>query len=116
VTDVRRGESLFDLDLTAEVCPKPFPPFTSLYHSSLILQSCVDEGVRVDGSNLSGVSAVCTWEDKEGHSASGGLMPAVHGMAESLPAAVELLRTISLEQVHLKFNLEAARLLPLAIR
>lgn len=30
VTDVRRGESLFDLDLTAEVCPTPFPP---LHHS-----------------------------------------------------------------------------------
>lgn len=32
------------------------------------------------------------------------------------PTSGELLRTASLEQVQLKFNVEAARLLPLAIR
>lgn len=43
VTDMRRGESMFDLDLN--------------------VQEAVDKGIEVDGSNLSGVSARCTWSE-----------------------------------------------------
>ncbi|XP_077992002.1 suppressor of fused homolog [Glandiceps talaboti] len=43
VTDMRRGESIFEID-----------PH---------LQELVDHGIEADGSNLSGVSAKCSWED-----------------------------------------------------
>ncbi|XP_070540904.1 suppressor of fused homolog [Ptychodera flava] len=43
VTDMRRGESIFDID-----------PH---------LQEMVDRGIETDGSNLSGVSAKCSWQD-----------------------------------------------------
>nr|XP_002129739.1 suppressor of fused homolog [Ciona intestinalis] len=41
VTDMRRGETIFEIDPS--------------------LQESVDEGIRQNGSNLSGVSAKCTW-------------------------------------------------------
>ena len=72
----------------------------------------------MDGSDLSGVSAVCSWEDKEGHPA-----PSLGGKANSPMSndrgsmtELELTRTTVLDSVHLKFNMEAALLLPLAIR
>ncbi|CAK8681568.1 unnamed protein product [Clavelina lepadiformis] len=43
VIDMRRGETIFELDPS--------------------LQDRVDEGIRTSGSNLSGVSAKCTWEE-----------------------------------------------------
>uniref|UniRef100_A0AAY4E2H7 Suppressor of fused homolog n=1 Tax=Denticeps clupeoides TaxID=299321 RepID=A0AAY4E2H7_9TELE len=43
ITDMRRGETVFDID-----------PH---------LQDSIDKGVETDGSNLSGVSAKCSWED-----------------------------------------------------
>lgn len=76
----------------------------------------MDEGIHVDGSNLSGVSAVCTWEDRECQSPSSDTTPTTLTMEVADPTSGELLRTASLEQVQLKFNVEAARLLPLAIR
>lgn len=44
VTDMRRGESIFEID------PE--------------LQEAVDDGIATEGSNLSGVSAKCTWSEK----------------------------------------------------
>ncbi|XP_026792887.1 suppressor of fused homolog isoform X2 [Pangasianodon hypophthalmus] len=43
ITDMRRGETIFDID-----------PH---------LQERVDKGIETDGSNLSGVSAKCAWDD-----------------------------------------------------
>ncbi|XP_033883294.1 suppressor of fused homolog isoform X3 [Acipenser ruthenus] len=43
ITDMRRGETIFEID-----------PH---------LQERVDKGIETDGSNLSGVSAKCAWED-----------------------------------------------------
>lgn len=76
----------------------------------------MDEGIRLDGSNLSGVSAVCTWEDRDSQSPSSDTTPTTLTMEVADPTSGELLRTASLEQVLLRFNVEAARLLPLAIR
>lgn len=44
ITDMRRGETIFELDST--------------------VQEAVDRGVETDGSNLSGVSAKCSWQEK----------------------------------------------------
>jgi suppressor of fused-like protein len=43
ITDMRRGESMFELDLAA--------------------QEEVERGIETEGSNLSGVSARCSWAD-----------------------------------------------------
>lgn len=45
VTDMRRGESMFELDLNA--------------------QEIVERGIESEGSNLSGVSARCSWVEKD---------------------------------------------------
>lgn len=83
VTDMRRGESLFEAVPGARVL--------------------VDEGVESEGSLLSGVSALCWWEDGQGCG---------HGAyVES-----ELCEAVTLDKVHLKFNKKALQLLPLAIR
>ncbi|MBN3284624.1 SUFU protein, partial [Polyodon spathula] len=44
ITDMRRGETIFEIDPHLQVRP-------------------VDKGMETDGSNLSGVSAKCAWED-----------------------------------------------------
>uniref|UniRef100_A0A671PE90 Suppressor of fused homolog n=1 Tax=Sinocyclocheilus anshuiensis TaxID=1608454 RepID=A0A671PE90_9TELE len=44
ITDMRRGENLFDIDPHLQ-------------------QERVDKGIETDGSNLSGVSAKCAWDD-----------------------------------------------------
>jgi len=44
ITDMRRGETIFEID------PE--------------IQDAVDDGIAVEGSNLSGVSAKCSWNDK----------------------------------------------------
>jgi hypothetical protein len=46
VTDMRRGESIFELD----------PSF----------QQAVEDGLHRDGSDLTGVSGSCSWEDVDG--------------------------------------------------
>eukprot|EP00731_Ephydatia_muelleri_P009014 Em0004g1352a len=102
VTNMRRGESLFDVDINAD--------------------RMVQEGVRREGSNLSGVSAMCAWEDADGRPGTGlvntdldalgnGLLQPHQGAAE-----IELMSIRPLEYVHIKLNLEAANVLPLAIQ
>lgn len=89
----------------------------------------LDKGIAEDGSNLSGVSAVCSWEDGAGRKAAGaailanGVEPAVTGVPnlvgnaeEAGPVVLELLRTQTLDSVHLCFNLESGRLILLALR
>uniref|UniRef100_A0A9J8CJ30 Suppressor of fused homolog n=1 Tax=Cyprinus carpio carpio TaxID=630221 RepID=A0A9J8CJ30_CYPCA len=44
ITDMRRGETIFDIDPHMQ-------------------QERVDKGIETDGSNLSGVSAKCAWDD-----------------------------------------------------
>ena len=74
---------------------------------------------------MSGVSAVCSWEDQlgrpgsafiPGHMTNGDDYVTPADQSESGLAAAELLHTVTLEKVHIKFNLEVANLLPLAIR
>lgn len=45
MTDMRRGESMLELDLNA--------------------QDIVERGIETEGSNLSGVSARCSWVEKD---------------------------------------------------
>ena len=87
------------------------------------------KGISEEGSSLSGVSAVCSWEDGLGRKAAGTIITDLPGM-EGVPAVVEgvahgethgntvieLLRTLTLEEVNLIFNLEAAKLLLLALK
>ncbi len=82
MTDMRRGESLF------EVKPEA--------------RGLVEEGVATEGSQLSGVSALCGWE----HDA-----PAIYSIVEQ-----ELVQSVPIQNVHLQFNMEALQLWPLAIR
>ncbi|KAI8777236.1 suppressor of fused [Biomphalaria glabrata] len=158
VTDMRRGETIFELD-----------PH---------LKERLDQGIEQEGSNLSGVSAWCSWDEPgESHSSdseddkenkkdryedelereearrSGNEsdrraishydqeqikatlkkgLSSTHlnvkddsqsqSRKESFDSTVssegptELIRTRSLDSVHLKFNLEAGSLLPLALR
>jgi len=158
VTDMRRGETIFELD------PQ--------------LKDRVDQGIEQEGSNLSGVSAKCSWDepgDHDRHSSDdeekesrkdkeeekldrhhrrgsvdvdrrilsdyeseqikttlkkgltntlsvGKHDSEIQSRKESFDSTVssegptELIRTRSLETIHLKFNLEAGSLLPLAFR
>ncbi|KAL8598341.1 hypothetical protein ACOMHN_047662 [Nucella lapillus] len=159
VTDMRRGETIFELD-----------PH---------LQDRVEQGIEQEGSNLSGVSSRCSWdepgendsrsiysdEDKENNRTRNrtdshdsdrrlitdseseqikttlkkGLSSTTTNVqsndgndneherqrqsrkesfdsATSSEGPTELIRTRTLEAVHLKFNLEAGSLLPLALR
>jgi len=161
VTDMRRGETIFEVD------PE--------------LQEAVDDGIATEGSNLSGVSAKCSWNEKptvektspcgddsdegdsgksgnelnennidainkrnEDTSGQNGLSP-VQKTSQSrtsrhssmsvshdhatqsgsrmsfvsetgAPEPGELIQTKFLNSLHLKFNLEAGNLLPLAFR
>lgn len=128
---MRRGESIFELDLNA--------------HEE------VERGFELEGSNLSGVSARCSWveqdpsrldiaylkektdEHEDGkvkspfHQTLQGINLQVYscGLSSQLNKSLgnrgilesaELLHIKKLEGVHLIFNLEAGSLLPLAIR
>ena len=79
----------------------------------------------MDGSHLSGVSAVCCWEDHlgrpgsafiPGHMTNGDSHVTPADQLESGLDAAELMHIITLDKVNVKFNVEAASLLPLAIR
>eukprot|EP00118_Oscarella_pearsei_P002416 m.10502 g.10502 ORF g.10502 m.10502 type:complete len:439 (+) comp22380_c0_seq2:111-1427(+) len=133
VTDMRRGESVFELDPT--------------------FQDAVDEGISREGSDLTGVSSICSWEDANGvvgvndllvdplfmqltHITPSGLtaIPELRSpVAAQVPRAsdtshenavpspgldtpAELMRTRTLDFVHLKFTIEAGSLLPLALK
>lgn len=85
------------------------------------------KGISQDGSSLSGVSAICSWEDGLGRKAAGtiitdlpgmeGVPPTVGGVAHGeVDMTIELLRTQTLDQVNLLFNLEAAKLVLLALK
>jgi len=128
VTDMRRGESMFELDLNAS--------------------SILEAGIQTDGSNLSGVTATCSWIDTsinqeddvenlegQGHDGSElfkkqptslGRKPntfpfmthcenAYKNYDCDLKVSPELTEAVNVEAVHLTFNYEAGCLLPLAI-
>lgn len=87
------------------------------------LQTHLSEGIAKDGSNLSGVSAVCSWEDEKGRRGGGAvvadlpsLLTAVGGTPSQDGGELELLRTTTLDKVHLTFNQESGRLILLALR
>nr|4KMD_A Chain A, Sufu [Homo sapiens] len=92
ITDMRRGETIFEID-----------PH---------LQERVDKGIETDGSNLSGVSAKCAWDDLSRPPEDDSLE------SDSSTAIIphELIRTRQLESVHLKFNQESGALIPLCLR
>lgn len=136
ITDMRRGESIFELDISAH--------------------EIVERGVELEGSNLSGVSARCSWGEQIDWSSSkqykekmssearltddierirsnnhkdrnfthnqGTLSPTSLSRVDNInynsdmTESSELLSVKKLEGVHLIFNLEAGSLLPLAIR
>ncbi|KAF2887190.1 hypothetical protein ILUMI_18983 [Ignelater luminosus] len=136
ITDMRRGESMFELDPSA--------------HEE------VERGFELEGSNLSGVSARCSWAEQDSTkldlstltnkinveslsrmeglheqvkpSVSAGLQSTneqecsanyrIDDLRDrmSILESTELLHIKKLEALHLIFNLEAGSLLPLAIR
>ncbi|XP_003382357.1 PREDICTED: suppressor of fused homolog [Amphimedon queenslandica] len=108
ITNMRRGESLFEMDSD----------------NYALLQ----KGITEEGSCLSGVSAVCSWEDGAGRKAGGAIVTDLPGMGPSISVVgsvaphgaeggttMELLRTQCLNYVELSFNFEAAKLLFLAL-
>lgn len=87
------------------------------------------KGIAEDGSTLSGVSAVCSWEDGMGRKAAGAIVTDLPGMGPGVAmvggvahgggggdTTMELLRTQTLDCVDLLFNFEAAKLIFLALR
>ena len=89
----------------------------------------MDEGVCREGSNLSGVSGVCSWEDADGVVGIGIMADSNLAHAPPLPevhqlppadddgcVAAELIRTRTLDFVHIKFNKESGSLLPLVLK
>jgi len=84
--------------------------------------------VYQDGSNLSGVSGVCSWEDADGIVGIGNVpdsslapapLPEVHQLPPAEDngcVAAELIRTRTLDFIHIKFNKESGLLLPLVLR
>lgn len=135
ITDMRRGESIFELEPNA--------------HEE------VERGFELEGSNLSGVSARCSWADQdfsnsclmkekrddgnniseeENEQMKSAFQKSIYSNNNDRLASTssyknddgkenstmlestELLHVKKLEGVHLVFNLEAGSLLPLAIR
>ncbi|XP_065156532.1 suppressor of fused homolog [Atheta coriaria] len=120
VTDMRRGESIFELDPNA--------------HEEL------ERGFELEGSNLSGVSARCSWSDgrekrkdgriteEESEQIKTALQKGLQSSnisnnkcddvreSSAMLESTELLHVKKLDGIHLVFNLEAGSLLPLAIR
>uniref|UniRef100_A0A8C4WQN9 Suppressor of fused homolog n=1 Tax=Eptatretus burgeri TaxID=7764 RepID=A0A8C4WQN9_EPTBU len=141
ITDMRRGESLFEINPTQ--------------------QERIEQGVQTEGSNLSGVSARCCWEDEslpgaDGHDIGSPILDSIpprlgaegaeapwlrldnstsnesqqwgwegqragrrsvgESEASVPPVPHELVRTRTIAAVSLRFNLEAGLLLPLALR
>ena len=77
---------------------------------------------------MSGVSAVCSWEDGAGRKAAGTIitdLPGMEGTAivggvthgeRGASTELELLRTQTLDHVDMLFNWEAGKLILLALR
>lgn len=132
ITDMRRGESIFEIDPSA--------------HEE------IENGFELEGSNLSGVSARCSWAEQDCTNLDLTLMscnmnvdrslysdqikPSLNLLPQntnvdqdygnykindfrdkaSILESTELVHIKKLESLHLVFNLEAGSLLPLAIR
>ncbi|XP_072398428.1 suppressor of fused homolog [Diabrotica undecimpunctata] len=108
ITDMRRGESIFELDMNA--------------HEE------VERGFELEGSNLSGVSARCSWNEQDSSKLDIGHLKDPNDelnddlrmksvlQGRCVGESAELINVRKLEGVHLVFNLEAGSLLPLAIR
>ncbi|BET01569.1 suppressor of fused [Nesidiocoris tenuis] len=116
VTDMRRGESMIELDPGAV--------------------QVIEAGIDTDGSNLSGVTANCSWAEAligacggsmiedESKKVSGEMKHPIYshnrgmfGLGDSLESdSTELLQTKVLEGVQLTFNMESGSLLPLVLR
>ncbi|XP_028132319.1 suppressor of fused homolog [Diabrotica virgifera virgifera] len=108
ITDMRRGESIFELDMNA--------------HEE------VERGFELEGSNLSGVSARCSWNEQDSSKLDIGHLKDPNDelnddlrmnsvlQGRFVGESAELVNVKKLEGVHLVFNLEAGSLLPLAIR
>ena len=90
-------------------------------------QMLLKKGIAEEGSSLSGVSAVCSWEDGLGRKAAGAIVSDLPGGGSVAAVGcvahggnggmeLELLRTQTLDSVHLDFNLEAGKLILLALR
>ena len=76
-----------------------------VYHNNVhYAQTVVEEGWEHDGSNLSGVSTACDWREMEEEG----------GAREEKEEDGGNVRGIS--QLHLQLTIEAAALLPLAIK
>lgn len=75
ITDMRRGETIFELDSS--------------------VQDAVDQGVATDGSNLSGVSAKCSWNEKKPVVPSGKK----HGEESDVDAALPQISVVESEQI-----------------
>ena len=77
---------------------------------------------------MSGVSAVCSWADGSGRKAAGAVVTDIPNSGRGPVASIgcvthgenglelELLRTQTLGTVHLEYNLEAGKLILLALR
>ncbi|ETE73185.1 Suppressor of fused-like protein, partial [Ophiophagus hannah] len=115
ITDMRRGETIFEID-----------PH---------LQDRVDKGIETDGSNLSGVSAKCAWDDLSRPPEDDEDSRNTEQIRETLRRGLEINskpilppistqrqnglntdRAPQLESVHLKFNQESGALIPLCLR
>ncbi len=92
VTDMRRGESLFTVDPPAKVTPSYWYPHTACAP----LQGVVDAGVSSQGSLLSGVNALVSWN------------------TPTLTSDPQLPRP--LEEVNIQLSREALLLIPIVIR
>ncbi|XP_014256562.1 suppressor of fused homolog [Cimex lectularius] len=117
VTDMRRGETMYELDTN--------------------VSQVVEAGIDKEGSNLSGVTAQCSWTDAnkgacggEENSEDNNILRNTICDDDENPVLAhgrgtfglgelesnELLQTKVLDSVHLTFNTEAGGLLPLAVR
>ncbi|KAF6199083.1 hypothetical protein GE061_007108 [Apolygus lucorum] len=114
VTDMRRGESMVELEPNAV--------------------QIIEAGIDADGSNLSGVTGNCSWAEAMNGACGGALIEdeslkvssedksptyshsrGTFGLGDSLEST-ELLQAKVLEGVQLTFNAESGSLLPLVIR
>jgi suppressor of fused-like protein len=107
VTNMRREESVFEIDASA--------------------QDRVREGVAKEGSNLTGVTGLCAWEDPDDFAGTwlkdtqqSTEEPTVPGHRADFPLlegeVQSLLRERMFEDMHIQLNLESGSLLPLALR
>lgn len=73
ITDMRRGETIFEID------PE--------------IQEAVDDGIAAEGSNLSGVTAKCSWTEKRSADESSGNELNSESEGASLPTTTPIVST-----------------------